>query len=243
MKPQTLLAYVQAYDKLIGTKYIIHLGRGGKHAIFSVTIEKEDCHHLMGIHYLRDIEDRSNRSKIFDRLMSEPHYRERLASSTQWTDELENCVACTTVLEQILDDNNTIYRYNPKRLYFYSQITAEYLLAQSNYQITPVYASDIYLFIDKCDDSETSNRFCKSIFPKRGHDFTEYQAKWTLLYSMYCGKLDESIEYFTDAKNMFDDLGLRDEAMKNQEYIDLVQQAIDGDAIPGGFSLEHFSPE
>ena len=61
--------------------------------------------------------------------------------------------------------------------------------------------------------------------------------------SMYCGKLDESIEYFTDAKNMFDDLGLRDEAIKNQEYIDLVQQAIDGDAIPGGFSLEHFSPE
>ena len=92
-------------------------------------------------------------------------------------------MACTTILEQILDDNNTIYRYNPKRLYFYSQITAEYLLTQSNYQITPDFASDIYLFIDKRDkNSDTSDRFCKSIFPKRDHDFTEYQAKWTLLY-------------------------------------------------------------
>lgn len=169
-------------------KYVIHLGRNGKYAIFTITIEKEDCHHLMGMHYLRDIEDRSNRGKIFDRMMSDPGYLERLASSTQWTDELENRVACTTVLEQILDDNKTIYRYNPKRLFFYSQIKAEYLLAQNNYQISPDCSSDVFLFIDKRDaKSDASDRFCKSIFPKRGRDFTEYQAKWTLLYKEKIG--------------------------------------------------------
>lgn len=168
MKPETLLACVQAFDKLIGTKYVIHLGRSGKYAIFTITIEKEDCHHLMGIHYLRDIVERSNRGKIFDRMMSDPGYLARLASSTQWTDELKNRVACTTVLEQILDDNKTIYRYNPKRLFFYSQIKAEYLLTQNNYQIAPDCSSDVYLFIDKRDaKSDASDRFCKSIFPKR----------------------------------------------------------------------------
>lgn len=183
MKPETLLACVQAFDKLIGTRYSIHLGRSGKHAIFTVTIEKEDFFHLMGLHYLQDRRDNRNRGIIFDDLLTDPRYRHRIASSKHWNNELENRVACTTVLEQILDDNRIIYRYNPKRLFFYSQIKSEYLLAQNNYQITPDTASDVYLFIDKRDDkSDTSDRFCKSIFPKRGRDFTEYQEKWTLLY-------------------------------------------------------------
>ena len=90
-------------------------------------------------------------------------------------------MACTTVLEQILDDNNTIYRYNPKRLFFHSQIKAEYLLVESSFAVTPDFNSDVYLFIDK-RDSEKTDRYCKSIFPKRDRDFTENQAKWTLLY-------------------------------------------------------------
>ena len=77
-----------------------------------------------------------------------------------------------------------------------------------------------------------------------GDSFNTAKAYECMGYTaMYCNKLDESIRYFTEAKNMFDDLGLKDEARKNQEYIDLVQQAINGDIIPDGFTLEHYSPE
>ena len=181
MKPDTLIACAQAFNNLIGTKYIIHLGRAGKLAKFTVTFEKEDCFHLMGLHYLIDRRDNRNRGLILDELLTNPKYRHRVASSKHWIHDLENRVACTTVLEQILDDNNTIYRYNPKRLFFHSQIKAEYLLVESSFAVTPDFNSDVYLFIDK-RDSEKTDRYCKSIFPKRDHDFTENQAKWTLLY-------------------------------------------------------------
>lgn len=183
MKPETLLACVQAFDNLIGTKYNIHLGRAGKLATFTITIEKEDCFHLMGLHYLQDRIDNRNRGKIFDDLLTDPKYRHRIASSRHWSEELSNRVACVTILEQLLDDNSAIYRYNPKRLFFQSHISAEYLMAHTDYAITTDFSSDIYLFIDKRDQNiESSERFCKSIFPKGGLDFTKYQAKWTLLY-------------------------------------------------------------
>ena len=47
--------------------------------------------------------------------------------------------------------------------------------------------------------------------------------------SMYCEKFDESIRYYTEAKDMFTDLGLKDDAKKNQEMIDYIQIAIDED--------------
>ena len=183
MKPDTLLACVQAFDKLVGTKYIIHLGRAVKLAKFTVTFEKEDCFHLMGLHYLQDRRDNRNRAVIFDELLTNPKYRHRIASSKHWNDDLEGRVACTTILEKLLDNNITLFRYNPRRLFFQSHIKAEYLMACTGYAITPDFTSEVYLFLDKRKpDSDTSDRFCKSIFSKRDHDFMEYQAKWTLLY-------------------------------------------------------------
>ena len=186
MKPETLLACVQAFNNLIGTKYHVHLGRAGKLATFTITIEKEDAYHLMGLHYLQDRIDNRNRGKIFDALLTDPKYRHRIASSRHWSEELSNRVACVTILEQLLDDNGAIFRYNPKRLFFQSHILAEYLIAHTDYTVRDDFTSDVYLFIDRRDrrdrKDDASDRFCKSIFPKRDRDFTEYQAKWTLLY-------------------------------------------------------------
>ena len=56
-------------------------------------------------------------------------------------------------------------------------------MAHTEYTVSSGFTSDVYIFIDKRDrKGDSSDRFCKSIFPKRDHDFTEYQAKWTLLY-------------------------------------------------------------
>ncbi len=174
MKPETLLACIQAIDNLIGTKYHIHLGRAGKLAAFTITFKKEDVYHLMGLHYLQDRIDNRNRGKIFDSLLTDPIYRHRIASSSHWSEDLSSRVACATMLEKMLDDNSTVFRYNHKRLPFFSQIEAEYLLDNTS------YGREVYLFIDKREDSD--DRFCRSIFPKTTHDYSYGQAKWTLLY-------------------------------------------------------------
>ena len=189
MSPETILNCARSYAKLIGTQYIIHIGRGGKHSAFIILIEKEDFHHLMGLHYLSDRFERRNRERIFDDILSSEQYRAWLSTSEMWNHDLEMRVACTSVLPDILDDNGTIIRYNPKRLTFYSTIKSEYLFSHTDYELpdlseNPISPSnrksDIYLFIDKREYSEY--RFCKSIFPKKDRDFTESQAIWHLLY-------------------------------------------------------------
>ena len=68
MTPELLLECVQKYNTLIGTQYEIHIGHCGKLENFKLSLYKEDCHHLMGLHHLKDRSDRKSRSRIFDEL-------------------------------------------------------------------------------------------------------------------------------------------------------------------------------
>ena len=76
-------------------------------------------------------------------------------------------------MENILDDNRLIFRYNNKANSF-SLIHAEYLLSTD-------YNQDIvYIFLDKIGNGDQF--FCRSFFPKTGKDYTEGQARYALLY-------------------------------------------------------------
>lgn len=180
MTSKILLQSVQAYSKLIGTEYNFHIGRAGKLIKFSITILKEDCHHLLGLQHLNDRPERRKRITVFDELISSEDYRQNIASSTLWTPELETRVLCVKLLGNIIEDNNTIIHYNPK-LNNYSKITSEYLLTNKNYQLVNNLFSDIYLFVDK-RNTKAGNMFCKSIFTKSVYDYAARQENWTLLY-------------------------------------------------------------
>ena len=180
MTPEILLQSVLSYSYLIGTEYIFHIGRAGKLIKFSITIFKEDCHHLLGLQHLSDRPERRKRTTVFDELMSSEDYRQNIASSALWTPELETRVQCVKLLGDIIEDNNTIIRYNSKPS-TYSKIAAEYLLTNKNYKLTNTLISDIYLFVDKRNE-EASTMFCKSIFTKSVYDYAAGKENWTLLY-------------------------------------------------------------
>ena len=181
MTPELLLECVQKYNTLIGTRYEIHIGHCGKLEKFNLSLCKEDCHHLMGLHHLNDRPDRKSRSRIFDELLSSQKYRKRISESSFWTPELENRIICTKLLGDIIDDNNTIIRYSAQQLNFYSKINATYILENLGYPLSSTLTSDIYLFVDKRTDN-SNTMFCKSIFLKGNYNYTENQTKWTLLY-------------------------------------------------------------
>ena len=169
-----VLACIEAINSLMDIRYYITLVKAGKHLGFVLTISKEDCPHLMGLHYLTDRKDRRSRTEIYDDLMNSEEYRKWIASSDNWDEALKNRVSCTKKLEALLDDNETVFRYNPKRNCFYSKIQAEYLLENSTENQV------VFLFIDK--RSDTDERFCRSVFTKSDKDYSERQERWTLLY-------------------------------------------------------------
>lgn len=82
MTSEILLQSVQSYSDLIGTEYIFHIGRAGKLLKFSITILKEDCHHLLGLQHLSDRPERRKRATVFDDLLNSKDYRKTIASST-----------------------------------------------------------------------------------------------------------------------------------------------------------------
>ena len=75
-------------------------------------------------------------------------------------------------IEDFLDSNKLIFRYN-KKLQSFSLIEAEYLLS------TPYESTDIYIFLDQLP--EPNSFFCRSFFPKEDKDYTKGQAVYTLL--------------------------------------------------------------
>lgn len=180
MDKEKLYNCVKAFNDLLDIRYHIVLGKAGRTAEFIVSFDKSDCHHLMGLHYLHDRTDRRGRNIIFDELLSSDEIREYYSTSDFWSDELEERVLCTTNLGKILDDENTIFRFNSKRLQIYSKITAEYLMEYISEELEGTNITDAYLFIDKRNNSD--ERYCKSVFAKGERDYTLRQAKWAMLY-------------------------------------------------------------
>ncbi|MBR1477535.1 MAG: hypothetical protein IJ608_06200 [Lachnospiraceae bacterium] len=188
MIEDSILECLTSFCKLLDTRYTIHLGRAGKNLSFDIGFDKQDCYHLMGLHYLQDRRDNRGRNYIFDELLSSADARNHIASSSFIDDNVRDRILFTGMLEKLLDDNSTVFRYNRKRLQFFSQIEAEYLLDNI------AQGQEVYLFLDKREDSE--DRFCRSIFPKTNRDYSFGQARWTLLYKKkYLPDGTESVLY------------------------------------------------
>lgn len=188
MIEDSILECLTSFCNLLNTRYTIHLGRAGKTTSFDIGFNKQDCYHLMGFHYLEDRRDNRGRNYIFDELISSADARKYMADSSFIDDNIRDRILFTGMLEELLDDNSTVFRYNPRRLQFFSQIEAEYLLDNTSHK------REVYLFIDKRKDSD--DRFCRSIFPKTTLDYTYGQAKWTLLYKKkYLPDGSESVLY------------------------------------------------
>lgn len=86
--------------------------------------------------------------------------------------EMESRLYPLSALEQILDSNDMIFRYNAKT-HAFSLIQADYLL-QNDFDGSPVY-----LFLAKRSYDDTL--VCRTFFPKSSIDYAEGQPRYTLL--------------------------------------------------------------
>lgn len=163
-----------AFQALLNYEYHFIIGRKGKIKEFYLTFCKSDFHHLVGLHKLRDIAQiqQGMREKVFDKILS-GEISEAVMKKSSYYEQMETRILPLTSLEEMLDGNNMIFRYNEKVQKF-SLIKAEYLLEGQADSIPA------FLFLGRRNDDE-KEQMCRTFFRIGDKDYTIGQPQYTLL--------------------------------------------------------------
>lgn len=163
----------KAFEKLLDKKYHIIIGRKGKSVEIKLAFDIVDFHHLVGLHKLKNLRlSRGNREKIFKDILA-GHISFSDIEQSPHFNQIKNRIEPFLDLENILDDNRLIFKYN-KKSHSFSLIQAEYLLS------TPYKSNEIYIFLDR--KGSEGQLFCRSFFPREYKDYTIGQPTYALLY-------------------------------------------------------------
>ena len=174
-EPMTdILQAAQAYKQLLDVEYQILLGKKNTNITLSVTFDETHFFHLAGLQYLKDRARHFNESRnsIFRKILKGSISKTQLESS-QFYPQIKSRIECLAFLEQIMDSNKTIFKYNPK-LESFSAIQADFLLKNE------IQARNIFTFLS--EDKSSGKYFCRSFFSQTDKDYSIGQTNWTLLY-------------------------------------------------------------
>ena len=163
-----------SFQKLLEYEYHFVIGRKGQLREFRLGFDRADFHHLVGLHKLKDIAQiqQGMREKIFEKILQDDISMELIEKSSYFN-QMEGRMIPLTGLEQFLDDNQMIFRYNEK-IHKFSVIKADYLLEGNANRIPS------YLFLGARNEDE-KEQMCRTFFRIEDKDYTEGQPKYTLL--------------------------------------------------------------
>lgn len=167
-------ACAYAFQTLCIYEYHFIIGRKGKLKEFYLTFDKSDFHHLLGLHKLKDIAQiqRGMREKIFDKILS-GLISETLIKKSVYYEQMKDRIVPLTGLEEMLDGNNLVFRYNEK-IQNFSLIKADYLLEGKSNEIPA------FLFLGKRNNDE-KEQMCRTFFKIGDVDYSKGQPQYTLL--------------------------------------------------------------
>lgn len=165
------------YKNLLDKEYYFILGRKQKETYIQLNFSKIEFYHICGLHKLSDILELNNpnKSQIFDDIFDGKITSELCKKSTHYS-EIDERIALIENLENFLDSNKTIFKFNNLTNTF-SLIEADYILKNSD-----TY-KNMYVFISK-EGKNSNTYFCRSAFPrdKSERDYAIGHTSYTLLY-------------------------------------------------------------
>lgn len=118
---------INAFIPLLSTEYEIMLGRKGVAVTLKISFDKKDCFHLMGLQYLIDRPELGqDRGRVFDKIADGTITIEKIESS-DFYNKIEQRVHFLPLFEQMIDSNDTVFKYN-KKANMYSKKQASWTL-------------------------------------------------------------------------------------------------------------------
>ena len=160
-----------AFKNLLHFEYEICLAKKRTLINIHLHFQKKDFHHLAGLHYLKDRPElRSDRAKIFDRILDDENFADRIQKSDNYK-KIKERVFYLAKLEEISDNDKTVFKYNQNETIF-SRINADFLLKNTSFERT------IFIFIKITDDEKY---VCNSFFPQTDYDYSQNQISWKVI--------------------------------------------------------------
>lgn len=140
MEQQTfdkLRVSAEGFHSLLDTQYHLIIGRKGKSVDLTIEFKPIDFHHLMGLGKLKDLRIATqNRESVFCEILNGTITYSSIHKS-RYIGQIENRFTPLSHIEQILDSNRLIFRYNKKQNQF-SLIEADYLLS-TDFSVVPFF--------------------------------------------------------------------------------------------------------
>ena len=169
-----ILQAAKSYANLLDVEYQIVLGKKNNTVTLSIVFEDTHFIHLAGLQYLKDLKKvlTGNRGQLFRRILKGSVSKKTIESS-EYFSEIADRIEYLSYLEQIMDSNETVFKYN-SRLDVFSAVQADFLMKNE------IQARNVFTFLSK--NASTGKYFCRSFFPQTDRDYSEGQTRWTLLY-------------------------------------------------------------
>lgn len=173
MEENWLEESMRTYERLLELDYEITVGKKGVLQVIDLKFEKSNFHHLAGLHYLKDRPMlKRNSDKVFDALVTGKIKIENITNSMYYK-SIEPRLEALSSLEDLLDSEFYIYKYNHRKNHF-SNIKADYVIKAFTKN------GKTFFFLAKENHCDNEVRGC-SIFIGDETDYTTSQARLTVL--------------------------------------------------------------
>lgn len=163
------------WNSLQNTKYLLVLGHKRSTEYINITFRPEDFDHLSGMQYANDVDFSLHRNqyrgdKLVPALLSGKLDDALIEKSQSWY-KISERLSAIIHLDDILDSEFSIYKFDRFKLPFHSDIRAAYCIYSETHK------NGVFLFLDE----ENRCCYCKSVFEKDFHDYRTNQTRWTVL--------------------------------------------------------------
>lgn len=163
-----------AFKKLMDYQYYIKLGRKGNLYEFTIDFKPSDFFHLIGLQKLIDLRFLKRSAEYIFNECLKGNITYSMIAASQYFDELGYRFEYFNQLENILDSNNLVFKFNKNSMQIYSRIIADYMMKHTRDNLV------FYLFTERRNKS--NNQVCKSFFENSFTDYSRGQTNLTLLY-------------------------------------------------------------
>ena len=163
-----------AWSQLLTFRYDIICGKSKKLYPISLDFKEDEFYHLAGFPHIKDIvfPTQFPQSAMLRKVLDGTITEQMISKSEGYEKTVKSKLLAIIQLEKLLSNCSKVYMFDPKRLGFYTQIKAKYLLVDEQSQV-------VFLFADTKDAGKTY--FSRSTFIMDNQEFRRNQSSMTVL--------------------------------------------------------------